>query len=106
MSRCIDADALLRSSIFEFWQDGNAITPTGEYILSKFRQLIEDMPTIEPEPQKGKWTNGEDMPDYPRVPYHFGVKYCSECRNEAYWDTDYGQQLFDFCPNCGSSMEG
>ena len=33
-----------------------------------------------------------------------GIIYCSECNNEAYWDTDYGQQLFDFCPYCGAKM--
>lgn len=33
-----------------------------------------------------------------------GFIYCSECNNEAYWDTDYGQQLFDFCPYCGAKM--
>jgi hypothetical protein len=33
-----------------------------------------------------------------------GIIYCSECENEAYWDTDYGQQLFDFCPYCGAKM--
>ena len=33
-----------------------------------------------------------------------GIVYCSECNNEAYWDTDYGQQLFDFCPYCGARM--
>lgn len=30
---------------------------------------------------------------------------CSECEHEAYWDTDYGQQLFDYCPYCGAKME-
>ena len=33
-----------------------------------------------------------------------GIIYCSECNNEAYWDTDYGQQLFDYCPYCGAKM--
>ena len=33
-----------------------------------------------------------------------GIVYCSECNNEAYWDTDYGQQLFDYCPYCGAKM--
>jgi hypothetical protein len=33
-----------------------------------------------------------------------GIIYCSECENEAYWDTDYGQQLFDYCPYCGARM--
>ena len=30
--------------------------------------------------------------------------FCSECNHEAYWDTDYGQQLFDYCPYCGARM--
>lgn len=30
--------------------------------------------------------------------------FCSECKHEAYWDTDYGQQLFDYCPYCGARM--
>lgn len=34
-----------------------------------------------------------------------GIKFCSVCRNEAYWDTDYGQQLFDYCPYCGAQMD-
>lgn len=32
------------------------------------------------------------------------IVYCSECNSEAYWDTDYGQQLFDYCPYCGAKM--
>ena len=34
-----------------------------------------------------------------------GIKFCSVCHNEAYWDTDYGQQLFDYCPYCGARMD-
>lgn len=34
-----------------------------------------------------------------------GIKFCSVCRNEAYWDTDYGQQLFNYCPYCGARMD-
>lgn len=34
------------------------------------------------------------------------IKSCSVCGNEAYWDTDYGQQLFDYCPYCGYDMRG
>lgn len=33
------------------------------------------------------------------------IYYCPFCGNEAYWDTDYGQQLFDFCPYCGEPMK-
>lgn len=34
------------------------------------------------------------------------ILYCPFCGNEAYWDTDYGQQEFDFCPYCGEDMRG
>ena len=60
--------------------------------------------TIEPERKKGKWIKGQDVPN--RNPYFhlYDALYCSVCHNEAYWDTDYGQQIFDFCPNCGADM--
>ena len=35
-------------------------------------------------------------------PEHPDFWYCSICNEEAYWDTDYGQQLFDYCPHCGA----
>lgn len=55
--------------------------------------LIDDMPAADVQPVKrGEWT-GDD------------IKSCSICRNEAYWDTDYGQQLFDYCPYCGAKMK-
>jgi len=62
--------------------------------------------------QKGKWILGgweyrkvgknilpvwtKDSGDY--------VYACSVCGNEAYTDTDYGQQLFRYCQNCGARM--
>ena len=30
---------------------------------------------------------------------------CSSCGEAAYWDTDYGQQQFRYCPYCGAYME-
>ena len=57
--------------------------------------LIARQPTIEAKPVKrGKWFHINND----------GFIYCSECNNEAYWDTDYGQQLFDYCPYCGAKM--
>lgn len=46
--------------------------------------------------KRGRWFHINDE----------GIVYCSECNNEAYWDTDYGQQLFDYCPCCGARMDG
>ena len=56
---------------------------------------ITEAPAADVQPVKrGKWhrINNE------------GFIYCSECHKEAYWDTDYGQQLFDYCPYCGAKM--
>lgn len=44
--------------------------------------------------RSGKWIKGKNS-----------FYYCSSCNHEAYWDTDYGQQLFDYCPYCGARME-
>ena len=50
------------------------------------------------EPVKhGEWVNNDNELKFYK---------CSICGNEAYWDTDYGQQLFDFCPWCGAKMDG
>lgn len=45
--RLIDADKLMLVSMFEFWQDAGAITPIGENILGRFRDLVINAPTIE-----------------------------------------------------------
>ena len=58
-------------------------------------EVIAGIPSADVQPVKrGKWL-------------HFnsdGIIFCSECKHEAYWDTDYGQQLFDYCPYCGARM--
>lgn len=56
---------------------------------------LEDIPRANVQDVHGQWVNaiGSD------------IKLCSNCHNEAYWDTDYGQQLFDFCPYCGAEMD-
>lgn len=53
----------------------------------------------------GKWIKGtkEMLREYGYYE-RSDIKFCSECKHEAYWDTDYGQQLFDYCPYCGARM--
>jgi hypothetical protein len=46
----------------------------------------------------GRWEKDEKRNSF--------EKFCSVCKHEAYWDTDYGQQLFDYCPFCGARMDG
>ena len=58
-------------------------------------QKIRELPSAE---KHGRWVDAK--PKSKKV-----GKVCSSCGNEAYWDSDYGQQLFDYCPWCGAKME-
>lgn len=60
-------------------------------IVHHARRIIEDMPAVTPQPKRGKWIEDKS-----------GIYHCSNCNEEAYWDTDYGQQRFNYCPDCGS----
>lgn len=82
--RPIDADALLERY--------------GEPCHS-FRDVIEDMPTLDVAPTvHGEWiindivvdNNGRTMPDWPM---------CSKCRQKSDLEWDY-------CPRCGAKMDG
>lgn len=60
--------------------------------------FIDAIPAADVQPIKhGRWESPVSVGN--------GIKFCSVCRNEAYWDTDYGQQLFDYCPYCGARMD-
>ena len=64
------------------------------FLLTDLIGDITDIPAAEVQPVKrGRWIKGD-----------MSFIYCSECHKEAYWDTDYGQQLFDYCPYCGADM--
>ena len=63
--------------------------------LSGVEGMIAQQPTIDAVPVvHGEWVADDS-----------GIYFCSECDSEAYWDTDYGQQVFDWCPYCGSRMK-
>lgn len=95
--RLIDADALTEDGLNSFVKS------------DRTRDLIKHIqfaPTIEAEPvMHGRWVTGDKLNTHRKLLVtHF--LYCSECGEEAYWDTDYGQQKFDYCPNCGTKMDG
>lgn len=97
--RLIDADKIP-------WTDLNADMPNSKIkVLVTFADKVNRMPTIE-ERKKGKWTSGDKMPDYPRVPYKPYRTYCSACGEEAIPDNTEieGYILTDFCHNCGADM--
>jgi hypothetical protein len=79
----------------QYCPDDDGSCSKADVDLREMLDEIEALPTTDVQPVKhGRWfhiNNG-------------GIIYCSECENEAYWDTDYGQQLFDYCPYCGARM--
>jgi hypothetical protein len=100
--RLIDADALKSKVQAQEWKRD----PTVMLALDWIYMLINEQPTIDAVPVvRGEWKRGREFSSYPRVPFIGDAYYCSNCEEEAYWDTDYGQQLFGFCPNCGAKME-
>jgi len=62
--------------------------------------------------EKGKYLLGEygfreegkQLVPYWKYANGGNVYACSVCKNEAYWDRDGEQQLFRYCPYCGSRM--
>ena len=85
----------------------------GEYYGEDERQLtiinarkaidvIEAMPSVEPERKRGEWVK-EDMSGY-LTPGGNSIYHCSECgRTEG--PCPY-PRLTDFCPSCGADMRG
>ena len=49
----------------------------------------------------GCWAKGKFFRDKSKVS---AFLYCTACGKEAYWDTDFGQQEFEYCPYCGAHM--
>lgn len=83
--RAIDADELLK-----------LIPP--EEVCSRF--AVKNAPTIEPQRKTGKWIERDDGWD--------GVYYeCSVCKEPfTLIDGTPSENLYNYCPNCGSDMRG
>ena len=82
--RTIDADALLAEyDRVHVGEPGNA------------RKLIENAPTIE-ERKTGKWIQDQKSKRYR----------CDQCLSFALKTDDMQENLSDFCPVCGATMEG
>lgn len=75
----------------------------GGYSCERERIIEEALARIpSAERKRGKWIKGAEISNR----YLEDVYYCSNCHKQAYWDTDYDQQLFDYCPYCGSFNGG
>ena len=73
--------------------------------IGEFADRIKALPTIQPEPQEGKWVYGEDFTADCVDGYR-----CSRCGFFVPWD--YNHKLIDYindyvyCPKCGAKMGG
>lgn len=57
---------------------------------------IKALPSAE---RRGRWLKGDEMADYPRIPYKAWETYCSCCG-------EIKEQINDnFCGNCGARMD-
>lgn len=90
--RYIDADAMKKDL------EENYVFVGFADLLNDIVEVIDAQPTADVvERKRGKWNEAKPMSG------KIG-KVCSTCGHEAYWDSDYGQQLFDWCPYCGAEM--
>ena len=87
---CISRERLLarideeRKHLLDLKMDG-----AEHIIVHHARRIIEDMPSVTPQPKKGKWINNPD------ADYGGGFFICSECGTELY-------DAWKYCPECGS----
>lgn len=86
--RAIDALELKRSISV------SAVIEDGKHIFD----IIDDQPTIEPEPKTGYWTLYDK-----RFPWLHDYK-CSQCGKRLSFSGLSGEAAF--CPYCGAKMEG
>lgn len=90
--RLIDAKALMSALMQNRYHHAN--TEREKSLLQRCEDIVNEQPTIEAVPVvHGEWVENDN-----------GCRVCSVCDSEAYWDTDYGQQLFGWCPYCGARM--
>ena len=88
MSRLIDADALkerFQSLAYDDWNQGVSTSWADAY--RECAEMVDDMPTIEPERNKGLWHWADGM---------YSCDQCGEILDEK----------SPFCPMCGADMRG
>ena len=94
MSRYIDAEVALQSFCAECNHTLKCEDCDIKYHLEEF------VPTADVEEARhGRWLKGDEMADYPRIPYKPWETYCSCCGEIKEQSND------GFCGNCGAKMD-
>lgn len=83
-------------TIAEIYESAKRRLDKDEITIGEFCNIV-DITVDAYKVSTAKWIND------PKYSYS-EIKICSNCKEEAYWDTDYGQQLFNYCPYCGARM--
>lgn len=91
MAKYIDADKL--------WNRLISVSENDWVGFDTIDEVLSGMPAADVvDVRHGRWLKGDEMADYPRVPYKPWETYCSCCG-------EIKEQINDnFCGNCGASM--
>ena len=87
-------DLISRQAAIDAYGDWYVEEGTAEGFIGTVKQLLESLPSAQPERKKGKWIPHEDDDGE-----HYGDK-CSECGE--WYVMPYGKT--NFCPHCGAYM--
>lgn len=71
--------------LVEYWQSQKPIR-SGKTLWLAIGTCIHKQVPIKPTHNKMGW-------------------HCPTCKKEIYWDTDYGQQKFNYCTECGQKLD-
>lgn len=102
--RTIDADALkdrLQALSYDDWNQGASTTWANAY--AECADMVEDMPTIEPERKTGKWIK-LDKDNMFFVPHMLECSICGNTLDKH--GVNAGRGDANYCPNCGADMRG
>lgn len=88
--KMIDADAIRYEPMLSARGNGQYVD-----VMVAYKDQIDDLPTIE-ERKTGKWIEDVKSKRYR----------CDQCLSFALRTDDGKENLSDFCPVCGSAMEG
>lgn len=70
---------------------------------AKYERAAADR--LEELTEQSEWTEGQNMPQYPKIPYKFGEHYCLKCGEKAPYDKlEREEILTNYCPFCGKEM--
>lgn len=97
MAEYISKEFMLKNLEADKMNNAEHCEPVTVQIMERFIRYVKEFPSADVQAiKRGRWEKDEKRNSF--------EKFCSICKHEAYWDTDYGQQLFDYCPYCGARM--